>query len=43
LDSKDGKLGQTPIKVREIDMPINDVLKEANAFTSVMGIEAKSA
>ena len=43
LDSKDGKLGQTPIKVRVIDMPINDVLKEANAFTSVMGIEAKSA
>ena len=43
LDAKDGKLGQTPIKVRVIDMPIKDVLTEANAFTSVMGIEAKSA
>lgn len=43
LDAKDGKLGQTPIKVRVINMPIKDVLTEANAFTSVMGIEAKSA
>ncbi len=43
LDAKDGKLGQTPIKVRVINMPIKQVLTEANAFTSVMGIEAKSA
>jgi len=43
LDAKDGKLGGTPIKVRVINMPIQQVLTEANAFTSVMGIEAKSA
>lgn len=43
LDSKDGKLGGKKIKVRVIDMPIQDVLKEANAFTSVMGIEPKTA
>jgi hypothetical protein len=43
IDAKDGKLGQTPIKVRVINMPIKQVLTEANAFTSVMGIEAKSA
>ena len=43
LDAKDGKLGGTPIKVRVINMPIKQVLTEANAFTSVMGIEAKSA
>ena len=43
IDAKDGKLGGTPIKVRVINMPIKQVLTEANAFTSVMGIEAKSA
>ena len=43
IDAKDGKLGGTPIKVRVINMPIQQVLTEANAFTSVMGIEAKSA
>jgi len=43
LDAKDGKLGGTPIKVRVINMPIKQVLTEANAFTSVMGIEPKSA
>ena len=42
IDAKDGKLGGTPIKVRVINMPIKQVLTEANAFTSVMGIEAKS-
>lgn len=43
IDAKDGKLGGTPIKVRVINMPIKQVLTEANAFTSVMGIEPKSA
>jgi hypothetical protein len=42
-DAKDGSLGQTDIKVRVINMPIKQVLTEANAFTSVMGIEPKSA
>ena len=43
LDSKDGKLGGKKIKVRVINMPIKQVLSEANAFTSAMGIEPKSA
>ena len=43
LDSKDGKLGGKKINVRVINMPIKQVLTEANAFTSAMGIEPKSA
>jgi hypothetical protein len=43
MDSKDGKLGGKKIKVRVINMPIKQVLTEANAFTSAMGIEPKSA
>lgn len=43
LDGEDGKLGDTKMKVKVIDMPIQDVLREANAFTSAMGIEPKSA
>ena len=43
LDGQDGKLGDTKMKVKVIDMPIQDVLREANAFTSAMGIEPKSA
>jgi len=43
LDSRDGKLGGKKIKVRVINMPIKQVLVEANAFTSAMGIEPKSA
>lgn len=43
MDSKDGKLGGKKIKVRVINMPIKQVLSEANAFTSAMGIEPKSA
>jgi hypothetical protein len=42
-DSKDGKLGDNKIKVRVINMPIKQVLADANAFTSAMGIEPKSA
>lgn len=41
LDSKDGKLGDTKIKTRRIDMPIADVLKAANEFTKKMGIAPK--
>ena len=43
LDSKDGKLGDKNINVRVINMPIKQVLTEANAYTSAMGIEPKSA
>lgn len=43
LDARDGKLGGKKIKVRVINMPIKQVLTEANAFTSAMGIEPKSA
>jgi hypothetical protein len=43
LDGSDGKLGDMKMKVKVIDMPIQDVLREANAFTSIMGIEPKSA
>lgn len=43
LDARDGKLGGKKIKVRVINMPIKQVLVEANAFTSAMGIEPKSA
>jgi hypothetical protein len=43
MDTKDGKLGGKKIKVRVINMPIKQVLTEANAFTSAMGIEPKSA
>lgn len=41
LDSKDGKLGDTKIKTRRIDMPIAEVLKAANEFTKKMGIAPK--
>ena len=43
LDSKDGKLGDKKIRVRVINMPIKQVLTEANAFTSALGIEPKQA
>ena len=43
LDGEDGKLGDMKMKVKVIDMPIQDVLREANAFTSIMGIEPKNA
>lgn len=43
MDSKDGKLGGKKIKVRVINMPIKQVLTEANAFTAAMGIEPKTA
>jgi hypothetical protein len=43
LDARDGTLGGKKIKVRVINMPIKQVLVEANAFTSAMGIEPKSA
>jgi hypothetical protein len=43
MDTKDGKLGGKKIKVRVIDMDIRTVLDAANAFTSELGIEPKTA
>jgi hypothetical protein len=40
-DAKDGSLGNTPIRVTVLDMPIQEVLKEANVYTEGMGIKAK--
>jgi len=40
-DAKDGSLGNAPIKVTVLDMPIQEVLREANVYTKGMGIGAK--
>jgi hypothetical protein len=42
IDTEDGKIGQTPIQVTVVDMPIREVLKEAGTFADVMGIERKT-
>lgn len=41
-DMGDGSLGNTPIRVTVLDMPIQEVLKEANVYTKGMGIGAKA-
>lgn len=43
LDSKDGALGDVPINVQQIDMPITEVLQFANAFADEVGVMPKAA
>ena len=43
LDSSDGKLGDKKMKVTMIDMPISEVLAEANTFADDIGIAPKAA
>lgn len=43
LDASDRNLGDAKIKVTQIDMPIAEVLKEANDFTRRIGIKPKQA
>lgn len=42
LDYKDGKAGDVKMKVRVIDLSIDEVLKKANAFADDMGIPRRS-
>jgi hypothetical protein len=42
LDYKDGKAGDLKMKVRVIDLSIDEVLKKANAFADEMGMPRRS-
>jgi len=43
LDSRDGKLGNVPMNVQRIDMPIERVLEFANQFADEVGVLPKAA
>ncbi len=42
-DLRDGRIGDLPLKVRVVDMPISQVLREANNWAKDFGIAPKSA
>lgn len=42
-DLKDGRIGDLPLRVRVVDMPISQVLKEANRWAGEFGIAPKAA
>jgi hypothetical protein len=42
-DSRDGQLGNVPINVQQIDMPIAEVLQFANQFADEVGVLPKAA